>query len=233
MDDLGARTRSRTRPECHHREEPSLRIPRRSATPRRYLMCPPTHFQVSYAINPWMDPAKPRRPRPRACAQWEDLRDRYRALGHTVEVLDAAARICPTWSSPPTAPPSWTGGCSARGSPTPSGRRGRGAPRWFRDHGFADVARPQHVNEGEGDFLVTGVLAPGRPRLPHRPALPRRGAGVLRPPGDRRSIWSTRATTTSTRRCACSTTRPTRSCTTPARSPRAAAPCCARLFPDA
>ncbi|CAN5240863.1 hypothetical protein BH20ACT16_BH20ACT16_16600 [soil metagenome] len=24
---------------------------------RRYLMCPPTHFDVTYAINPWMDVA--------------------------------------------------------------------------------------------------------------------------------------------------------------------------------
>jgi hypothetical protein len=27
----------------------------RLASPRRYLMCPPQHFDVSYAINPWMD----------------------------------------------------------------------------------------------------------------------------------------------------------------------------------
>ena len=26
------------------------------ATPRRYLMCRPTHFAVTYRINPWMDP---------------------------------------------------------------------------------------------------------------------------------------------------------------------------------
>lgn len=29
---------------------------RRSARPRHYLMCPPTHFDVVYSINPWMDP---------------------------------------------------------------------------------------------------------------------------------------------------------------------------------
>ncbi|HEU5392774.1 MAG TPA: hypothetical protein VFV73_43490 [Streptosporangiaceae bacterium] len=26
----------------------------RRAVPRRYLMCPPEHFAVTYAINPWM-----------------------------------------------------------------------------------------------------------------------------------------------------------------------------------
>ncbi|GHJ24460.1 hypothetical protein TPA0909_60740 [Streptomyces albus] len=54
---------------------------------RRYLMCPPVHFRVTYSINPWMDPAKPV-DLPLALAQWEALRDRYRALGHTVEILD-------------------------------------------------------------------------------------------------------------------------------------------------
>jgi hypothetical protein len=27
----------------------------RVARPRRYLMCRPDHFEVTYAINPWMD----------------------------------------------------------------------------------------------------------------------------------------------------------------------------------
>ncbi|CAM5243363.1 hypothetical protein STENM327S_07283 [Streptomyces tendae] len=31
----------------------------REATPRHYLMCRPTYFDVTYAINPWMDPGKP------------------------------------------------------------------------------------------------------------------------------------------------------------------------------
>ncbi|NYN63871.1 N-dimethylarginine dimethylaminohydrolase, partial [Salmonella enterica subsp. enterica serovar Typhimurium] len=26
---------------------------------RRYLMCRPEHFTVSYKINPWMEPANP------------------------------------------------------------------------------------------------------------------------------------------------------------------------------
>ena len=49
-------------------------------------MCAPTHFEVTYSINPWMDPSKPVDLQ-LAQAQWEDLRDRYRALGHTVELL--------------------------------------------------------------------------------------------------------------------------------------------------
>src|SRR5690606_24983161 len=31
----------------------------RTATPRHYLMCPPVHYDVTYAINPWMDTTRP------------------------------------------------------------------------------------------------------------------------------------------------------------------------------
>lgn len=44
----------------------------RTACPRRYLMCRPTYFEVTYSINPWMDPAKPV-DTDLAVAQWERL----------------------------------------------------------------------------------------------------------------------------------------------------------------
>src|SRR4051812_26155960 len=141
------------------RKEPSLH-PLRRATPRRYLMCPPVHFDVTYAINPWMDPAKPVDV-PLALAQWEDLRDRYRSLGHTVEEL-----------APRPGLPDMV--FAANGATVLDGRvlgarfafRER-APEaaahleWFRARGFAEVLEPVHVNEGEGDFAVTAsyVLA--------------------------------------------------------------------------
>jgi len=46
--------------------------PQLVARPRRYLMCPPTYFEVTYAVNPWMDPARPV-DRCRAVRQWEAL----------------------------------------------------------------------------------------------------------------------------------------------------------------
>ena len=53
---------------------------------RRYMMCPPDHFQVAYAINPWMggtvDPD-------RAMAEWQDLVDTIRSAGGEVEVNPA------------------------------------------------------------------------------------------------------------------------------------------------
>ncbi|MGW2284240.1 dimethylargininase [Streptomyces phaeochromogenes] len=141
------------------RKEPSLHPPRR-ATPRRYLMCPPAHFEVTYSINPWMDPAKPVDV-PLAVAQWEDLRDRYRTLGHTVEEL-----------TPRRGLPDMV--FAANGATVVDGRvlGARFAFRereqeaeahldWFRTNGFDRVHEPVHINEGEGDFAVTAsyVLA--------------------------------------------------------------------------
>ncbi|MGW7430989.1 dimethylargininase [Streptomyces sp. NPDC054861] len=126
----------------------------REASPRRYLMCPPTHFQVTYSINPWMDPTKPV-DLPLALAQWEDLVDRYRSLGHTVELLE-----------PDPALPDMV--YAANGATVVDGRvlgarfayperAGEAAAHldWFRTHGYTDVREPEHVNEGEGDFAVT------------------------------------------------------------------------------
>ena len=59
-----------------------------AATPRHYLMCEPTHYTVSYEINPWMDAAAGA-DRDRAVAQWEALRAVYADLGHEVELVDA------------------------------------------------------------------------------------------------------------------------------------------------
>ncbi|MGW0794847.1 dimethylargininase [Streptomyces sp. me109] len=143
------------------REETSLH-PLRSATPRRYLMCPPEHFGVTYAINPWMDPSKPVDVA-LAVAQWEDLRDRYRSLGHTVEEL------VPRPGLPDMV-------FAANGATVVDGRvlgarfahreRAAEAPvhlEWFRAHGFRHVREPVHVNEGEGDFAVTAsYLLAGR-----------------------------------------------------------------------
>ncbi|MGW7459267.1 dimethylargininase [Streptomyces sp. NPDC054797] len=135
------------------REEPSLR---RNATPRRYLMCPPAHFKVTYSINPWMDPTKPV-DLPLALAQWEDLRDRYRALGHTVETLVPDPEL-------PDMVFAANGALVVDGKvlgarfahPERAAEAGIHLA-WFRSHGYQDVHEPSHVNEGEGDFAVTAT----------------------------------------------------------------------------
>ena len=56
---------------------------------RRYLMCPPAHFDVSYAINPWMDVTVPV-DRRRAQRQWDALVEVLMAAGAAIELLDPA-----------------------------------------------------------------------------------------------------------------------------------------------
>ncbi|WP_443072058.1 dimethylargininase [Streptomyces sp. WMMC1477] len=121
---------------------------------RRYLMCRPVHFRVTYSINPWMDPGKPV-DLPLAIAQWEALRDRYRELGHTVEELE-----------PDPALPDMV--YSANGATVVDGRvlgarfahperaaEAAAHRAWYRARGFTEIHEPEHVNEGEGDFAVT------------------------------------------------------------------------------
>nr|WP_185026553.1 dimethylargininase [Streptomyces candidus] len=117
-------------------------------------MCPPEHFRVTYSINPWMDPAKPVE-LPLALAQWEDLRDRYLSLGHTVELLaprpDLPDMVFAA-NGATVVDGRVLGSRFAYAERTPEAEAHRA---WFRAHGFTDLREPEHVNEGEGDFAVT------------------------------------------------------------------------------
>lgn len=123
--------------------------------PRRYLMCPPTHFTVTYSINPWMDPAKPT-DTALAVAQWERLRRLLVGLGHRVDLIEPEPLL-----------PDMV--FAANGATIVAGRvlaarfrhpqRAAEAPAyasWFRARGY-QVHEATHVNEGEGDYLVTGT----------------------------------------------------------------------------
>jgi N-dimethylarginine dimethylaminohydrolase len=133
---------------------------RRAATPRSYLMCPPTYFDVTYAINPWMRPDAPVNP-DLALRQWETLRQVYLGLGHAVSVADPEPGL-------PDMVFAANGATVIDG--TVLGVRFRYPQRaaeaqaylsWFRAHGWSPVREPRYVNEGEGDILVAGdtVLA--------------------------------------------------------------------------
>ncbi|MFE9570916.1 dimethylargininase [Streptomyces sp. NPDC006692] len=150
------------------REEPSLpRIARdlrtpRTARPRRYLMCPPAHFKVTYSINPWMDPAKPV-DLPLALAQWEDLRDRYRSFGHTVELLEPRPDLPDMVFAANGATVIDGRVLGARFAHPERAAEAEAHLDWFRAHGFTTVHEPSHINEGEGDFAVTAsYLLAGR-----------------------------------------------------------------------
>ena len=124
------------------------------APPRRYLMCRPTYFAVTYRINPWMDPAAPY-DNALAVAQWETLRQTFLDLGHTVELIEPLPGL-----------PDMV--FAANGATVVDGRvlgvqfrdpeRADEAPAykaWFERAGFP-VHDPKHTNEGEGDILLAG-----------------------------------------------------------------------------
>lgn len=64
-----------------------MSYPERMPRNRTYLMCPPEHFTVEYAINPWMDTTIPV-DAALALKQWDLLRTALGDLGHTVHVLE-------------------------------------------------------------------------------------------------------------------------------------------------
>ncbi|MEU6970753.1 dimethylargininase [Kitasatospora aureofaciens] len=131
------------------------RTPSRRARPRRYLMCRPTYFEVSYSINPWMDPAKPVDPE-LAVAQWEQLRRLYLDLGHQVDLIESLPGLPDMVYAANGATVIDGKVLGARFRNQERAAEGPAYQEWFRAHGYTDVLEPRHVNEGEGDFLVTG-----------------------------------------------------------------------------
>ncbi|WP_372595517.1 dimethylarginine dimethylaminohydrolase family protein, partial [Actinotalea sp.] len=126
----------------------------RIATPRHYLMCKPTFFEVSYEINPWMDTTVAT-DADLAVAQWETLRETYLSWGHTVELIDPVAGL-----------PDMV--YAANGATVIDGlvysakfrypeRQPEGPlyQKWFADAGFVTHTAAE-TNEGEGDILKVG-----------------------------------------------------------------------------
>ena len=74
---------------CGNREISKMSDPRGTLA-----MTDPDCYEVSYTINPWMDPAAWKRDgaeaRARARRQWQGLADRLAELGMTIEVIPAA-----------------------------------------------------------------------------------------------------------------------------------------------
>lgn len=128
---------------------------------RRYLMCRPEYFTVSYSINPWMEPANPT-DTARAVQQWQKLYDTYLELGHEVELIDPVPGL-------PDMVYTANGGFVIDGvfyAPRFRFEERQGEEpafiAWAREHGFR-VVEPEFTNEGEGDFLLAGdVILAGR-----------------------------------------------------------------------
>lgn len=129
-----------------------------AATRRHYLMCRPTYFTVSYAINPWMHPDAGV-DTDLAIAQWENLRRTYLDLGHEVSLIDPVPGL-------PDMVFAANGAVVVDG--LAFGARFRHLERmaestryleWFKIHGVEvgvrDAYLPLAVAEGEGDLLTT------------------------------------------------------------------------------
>lgn len=63
-------------------------------TKPQILMCPPDHYEVSFSINPWMDPdgwaANRAQNEARAHAEWQALKELYESLGASVHTYKGA-----------------------------------------------------------------------------------------------------------------------------------------------
>ncbi len=123
---------------------------------RRYLMCRPTHYDVIYSINPWMRTEVPV-DGALAMRQWQGLVDAYRRLGHQVEIMDGVPGQ-PDMVFAANAATVIDGTAVAARFSTAK-RIGEEEPyrAWLRAR-LPHVIVPEHINEGEGDFLWTGRL---------------------------------------------------------------------------
>jgi N-dimethylarginine dimethylaminohydrolase len=130
---------------------------RRIGSARSYLMCPPEHFAVSYAINPWMDPEQPV-DAARAMAQWETLRETYVRLGHQVQLIEPVPGLPDMVFAANGATVVDGKVLGARFLHAERAAEGAAYMDWFRGAGYSAVRVPQAVNEGEGDILKAGPM---------------------------------------------------------------------------
>jgi len=120
----------------------------------RVLMCRPEYFTVSYRINPWMHPEDPTNTS-LALRQWNVLYDTYLRLGFQVDLISPIDGL-------PDMVYAANGGFvldgiayGARFHHAERAPEGPAYMEWFSEQGF-EVAPPQEINEGEGDFLLVG-----------------------------------------------------------------------------
>lgn len=131
-----------------------LPVSSRVGTSRRFLMCRPDYFTVSYRINPWMFPENAT-DTALAVEQWEGLVEIYRGLGHQVELIEPVLGL-------PDMVFAANGGFTldgvAYGARFAHHERAAEGPAyldWFAANGFRAV-HAQSINEGEGDLMLVG-----------------------------------------------------------------------------
>jgi N-dimethylarginine dimethylaminohydrolase len=129
---------------------------------RRYLMCPPEHFDVLYEINPWMH-RDVKVDLERARAQWDGLVRELRAAGAEIEVLKPHPELPDLVF---TANAGVVNGEQFVASRFRHPERRREVPydtEWFEKRGYTVDTLPEGVSfEGAGDALPFGrVLLAG------------------------------------------------------------------------
>ncbi len=133
----------------------------RQVRPRHYLMCPPTYFDVTYAINPWMDPRVPV-DRDRAYAQWSALVATYRQAGHRVDLLDPVPGLPDMVFAANGATVVDGRTLGARFATSQRAAEAVAHREWHARfgvlYGGRRLADPVAVNEAEGDFAVLASL---------------------------------------------------------------------------
>jgi N-dimethylarginine dimethylaminohydrolase len=130
--------------------------PKRTSSPRHYVMTAPTFFAVEYAINPWMDTSMSVDTHV-ALNQWETLRQTYKELGHTVESVEPVAGL-------PDMVYAANGGLMVNGEAVVArfaypqrAQESAAYAEWMSRHGYRP-AETRHLNEGQGDLLVVGSI---------------------------------------------------------------------------
>jgi N-dimethylarginine dimethylaminohydrolase len=119
-------------------------------------MTTPAFFAVEYAINPWMDTSTPVDV-DLAILQWETLRDTYRGLGHTVEIVEPVTGL-PDMVYAANAGLIVNGvAVVARFMYTERSGEAIAYAAWLGAKGYRPITT-RHVNEGQGDFLVAGPI---------------------------------------------------------------------------
>ncbi len=118
-------------------------------------MTPPTHFEVTYRINPWMDPTV-EVDTALALHQWNVLRETYVQLGHSVSEVPPVPGL-------PDMVYAANGGLVVGGVAIAAAFRhpqrqpeGAAYAAWMNSAGLGPVRTVSGINEGEGDFLVVG-----------------------------------------------------------------------------
>jgi N-dimethylarginine dimethylaminohydrolase len=118
-------------------------------------MCRPRYFDVTYRINPWMNPHKPT-DAATALLQWEQLRQLYLSLGHTVETIEPVEGLPDMVFAANGATVVDGKVLGARFRHRERTAEGPAYLDWFAQNGFGDLLWPEHINEGEGDYLRVG-----------------------------------------------------------------------------